>query len=159
LHYLDALFPTFDFWPGAEKPATTYDGLPDKPDRTVAEVKALAQKYALRLDLVRRELLSRMNPEVRWMVPDVSALLKGANVMLHQTTFAKTDDGEERPVAIDESLDVDGWDIPRLMRLARDEWSCLTWLCWACGQSKVALPIKVSGPPDFGTATGMAQQR
>jgi hypothetical protein len=159
LHYLDALFPTFDFWPGVEQPTTTYDGLPDKPDRTLAEVKALAQKYALRLDLLRKELLSRVKPETRWMLPDVSALLKGAKVMLEQTSFKKTEDGEEKDIAIDESIDVDGWDIPRLMRMARDEWACLTWLCWACGQTKVSLPIKVAPPKEFGQAAGMSQQR
>jgi hypothetical protein len=160
LHYIDALFPTFEFWPASETPATTYDGLPDKPDRTLAEVKALAQKYAMRIDFIRRELLTRIKPEVRWMLPDVSALLKGAKVSLEQTTFKKAgDDGEEAEVQIDEAIDVDGWDIPRLMRMARDEWACLTWLCWSCGLAKVALPIKVAAPNTFSQAAGMAQQR
>jgi hypothetical protein len=159
LHYIDALFPTFDFWPAKEKPTTTYDGLPDKPDRTLAEVKALAQKYATRVDRIRKELLTRVQPEVRWMVPDVAALLKGANVTLDKTTFTQTEEGEEQEIEIDEALDLEGCDIPRLMRMARDEWACLTWLCWACGQSKVSLPIKVAAPKDFGQAAGMAQQR
>ncbi len=160
LHYLDALFPAFDFWPAKEKPTTTYDALPDKPDRTLAEVKAMAQKLAHRLGLVRQELLTRIKPEVKWMPPELSALLKGAKVTLERDAFTLAgDDGEQTEVTLDETLDMNGWDIPRLMAMARDEWACLTWLCWACGQSKVSLPIKVSAPKDFGAAAGMAQQR
>jgi tetratricopeptide (TPR) repeat protein len=160
LHYLDALFPTFDFWPAKEKPETTYDGLPEKPERSAAEVKEIAQKLALRLDRVRSELLTRMKPGARWMVPDVSALLKGAKVQLGQSSFtAPGEDGEETEVQIDEQLDVDGFDIPRLMRHARAEWNALVWLCWACGEKKVGVPAKVAAPKDFGLAAGMSQQR
>lgn len=160
LHYLDALFPTFDFWPGKEKPSTSYEGLPEKPDRTLAEVKELAQKLATRVERVRQELLTRIKPSVKWMVPDVSGLLKGAKVTLQKDSFTqKNDEGEESEVEIDEDLDVDGFDIPRLMRIARAEWNALSWLCWACGLSKVGLPIKVAAPKEFGLAAGMAQQR
>ncbi len=160
LHYLDALFPTFDWWPGREKPTTTYDGLPEGPDRTVAEVKEVAQKLATRVDRVRAELLTRIQPSVRWMVPDVSALLKGAKVKLEKTTFTVPgDDGEEQEVEVDEDLNVEGFDVPRLMRIARAEWNSLTWLCWASGLGKLGLPIKVAAPPEYGLAAGMAQQR
>jgi hypothetical protein len=160
LHYLDALFPTFDWWPGKEKPTTSYDGLPEGPDRTLAEVKEVAQKLATRVTRVRRELLSRIKPEVRWMVPDVSHLLKGAKVTLEETSFTSTDDdGQQTLVQIAEDLKVDGLDIPHLMRLARAEWSALTWLCWACGSSKLSMPSAVTAPPEYGLAAGMAQQR
>jgi hypothetical protein len=160
LHYLDALFPNFDWWPGREKPTTSYDGLPEHPDRTVDEVKHIAQKLATRVDRVRRELLTRIRPEVRWMVPDVSTLLQGAKVMLEQTSFTSTnEDGQPTLVQIEEDLKVEGLDIPHLMRLARAEWSALTWLCWACGQSGVQLPGEVAPPADYGQAAGMAQQR
>jgi hypothetical protein len=160
LHYLDALFPRFDWWPGKEKPVTSYDGLPEKPDRTVAEVKEVAQKLATRLGRVRKELATRIQPSVRWMVPEVSSLLKGAKVKLEQTSFTvKDEDGEEQEVEIDEDLNVEGFDLPRLMRIARAEWCALSWLCWACGLSKVSLPIKVAPPADYGQAAGMAQQR
>ena len=160
LHYLDALFPSFDWWPAKEKPETTYDGLPEKPDRTVAEVKEVAQKLALRLEQVRKELLTRIKPSVRWMVPDLSALLKGAKMTLQRSSFTESggDDGDTE-VEIDEELSVDGYDLPRLMRIARAEWNALSWLCWACGLSKVGLPIKVAAPKEFGVAAGMAQQR
>ncbi|MBL8949679.1 MAG: thiol reductase thioredoxin [Myxococcaceae bacterium] len=160
LHYLDALFPTFDFWPAKDKPTTTYDGLPEGPDRTVAEVKEVAQKLATRIDRVRAELLTRMKPDVRWMVPDVSSFLKGAKVTLETTSFTvKDDEGEETEVEIDENLEVEGFDVPRLMRIARAEWGALTWLCWAAGLTKVAMPIKVAAPADYGQAAGMSQQR
>ena len=128
--------------------------------RTIAEVKEVAQKLSLRLSRVRDELLTRIQPSVRWMVPDVSALLKGAKVKLSKSSFtAKDDDGEDREIEIDEDLNVEGFDIPRLMRVARAEWCALTWLCWGCGLNKIGMPIKVQGPADYGQAAGMAQQR
>ena len=57
LRYLDVLFPTFDFWPAKETPQSTSEGLPEKPARTLAEMKSVAQKYALRLQKIRKLLV------------------------------------------------------------------------------------------------------
>src|SRR5439155_23077599 len=119
------------------------------------EMKAMAQKYAQRLELIRKELLTRVNPKMKWMPPEVSSLIKGTRAKLVKDTFTQG----EAEVAIDETLDLNGWDIPRLMRMARDEWGCLTWLCWAAGSSKVSMPAKLAAPKDFGQAAGMSQQR
>jgi hypothetical protein len=155
LHYLDALFPTFDFWPEKEKPSTTYDGLPEKPMRSAAEVKKLVQKYAQRVQVLREELLTRVKPEAHWLPPDMTGLLKGAKVSLEKSTFTEG----EGEITVDERLDVDGWDVPSLMRAARAEWACLTWLCWAAGQTRLSMPSKLHPPADFGQAAGMARQR
>ncbi|MBK7864145.1 MAG: thiol reductase thioredoxin [Archangiaceae bacterium] len=160
LHYLDALFPTFDWWPGREAPSTSYDGLPEGPDRTIAEVKEVVQKLATRVQRVRKALLERIKPEVRWLLPELGELASGTKVKLERTSFQSTDaDGQPKVVEIDEDLKVEGLDVPRLMRLARAEWGALTWLCWACGLDRVEVPIKVAAPKDYGLAAGMAQQR
>jgi len=56
-------------------------------------------------------------------------------------------------------FDVEGMELPGLLRAARAEWSALTWLCWSVGLDRVALPAALSPPPDFGKACGMSVER
>ncbi|MCY0996482.1 thioredoxin [Myxococcus sp. MISCRS1] len=155
--YARALFPVFDFWPAKQKPVSTYEDLPEKPAQTLDAIVRIVQKYATRLQLVRAALLGRFKPGavLPWMPPDVSALLPAGPVELAEE---EVEIGEDS-VSVDETLSVAGMGLPDLIRLARGDWNALTWLLWACGESKVVLPKKVAPPADFGQAAGMSSQR
>lgn len=162
LDYVRFLFPRFDFWPGKEKPQTYYDGLPEKPARTLDEVRAVAQKYATRLTLVRDALLRVLTPDAPWLPPDLAALLPDGPAGLESGSFERPSEeaGEEaESVDFDETLEVDGADVPTLARLARAEWNALAWLCWSAGLDAVALPDALAPPADFDQAAGMSAQR
>jgi hypothetical protein len=125
-------------------------------------VRAVAQKYATRLMLVREALLEVMTPAAPWLPPDLSALLPDGPADLESGSFERPsgEDGEEaESVDFDEALEVDGADVPTLARLARAEWNALTWLCWSAGLDAVALPDALVPPADFGQAAGMSAQR
>lgn len=164
--YARILFPVFDFWPRREKPHTHYEGLPDAPSRSLDEIRTLIGKYATRLQGVRERLLAdpgpAVAPDVPWMVPDLSALLPDGPVGLVIDRFEIPDPDEpDEPyvIDIDETLDVDDHEVPTLMRMARDDWHALAWLCWSCGLDRIALPTAINAPSDFGQAAGMAPAR
>ena len=160
LVYLRGLFPTYDFGPTREKPETSFEDVPEKPERSLDELVSLAQKYATRLHLVREALLQKLTPQNPALPPDVTRLLPEGPVELEQGEHAWEDDeGEPQTVDFDETPAVNDADLPSLLRLARADWTALSWLCWASGLTEVALPQKLSPPADFGKAAGMAQQR
>lgn len=172
LDYLRFLFPRFDFWPGKEAPQTYYSGLPQAPVRSLDEVRAVAQKLASRLQAIRRALLEKVTPAVPWLLPDVSALLPDGPVALESGSLEVTagigqdeDGGEDEEaderdsVDFDETVEVDGADVPTLVRLARADWNALAWLCWSAGLDRVALPSALAPPDDFAQAAGMSAQR
>lgn len=162
LDYLRFLFPRFDFWPAKEKPETYYTGLPEQPARSLDEVRAVAQKYATRLSLIRGALLQVMTPEAPWLPPDLSALLPDGPVDLESGSYerpSEDDPDEAESVDFDETLEVEGADIPTLVRLARADWSALGWLCWSAGLDDVSLPEALVPPKDFDQAAGMSAQR
>ena len=163
--YARVLFPVFDFWPTKQAPQTHYDGLPDGPDRTVSDIRALVQKYATRLQEIRAHLVAALGPggETQpWMLPDLSHLLPEGAVDLLVDSF-ELDDHEQPDdpsvVEIDETLELEGASVRTLLCRARDDWSALTWLCWSCGLDRVALPERVDPPADFGQSAGMASER
>ncbi|NTX36264.1 thiol reductase thioredoxin [Myxococcus sp. CA033] len=155
--YAHCLFPRFDFWPAKETPHSTYNDLPEKPAQQLKAIQRVAQKYATRLQMLRAELLKRFKPgaAMPWMPPDVSALLPDGPVELAED---EVEIGEDS-VAVDETLAVGTLGLPDLVRTARAEWAALTWLLWACGETQVVMPRKLSPPKDFGHAAGMASQR
>jgi len=161
LDYLRFLFPRFDFWPAREKPETYYSGLPERPARELDEVRAVAQKYATRLSLLRERMLQVMTTDAPWLVPDLTALLPDGPVPLESGSIEPGDDAEEDAESIDydETLDVGDADVPTLVRLARADWNALAWLCWSAGLDRVALPETLSPPKDFDLAAGMSAQR
>ncbi len=162
LDYLRFLFPTYGFWPAAEKPSTTYDGLPEAPVKTLEQVMRVAQKYATRLTLIRRHLLGMVNERCGWLVPDVSRLLPDGPVALEVGELeVPAGDGDDGPrlVSFDETLAVEDMDLPSAVRAARADWNALTWLLWSSGESTVKLPGALTPPGDFAQAAGMSAQR
>ena len=160
LTYLNALFPSYGFTPAHETPSTTFDDVPEKPERSVEELAALAQKYATRLTRIREAMLVKLTPANPALPPDLSALLPDGPVELESGEFEREgDDGETESIEFDEAPELSGADLPTLLRLARADWTALGWLCWSAGLSEVALPESLTPPADFGKAAGMAQQR
>lgn len=169
LDYLRFLFPRFDFWPAKETPQTYYSGLPDAPVRSLDEVRAVAQKLASRLQALRTAMLEKVTPAAPWLLPDVSALLPDGPVPLESGSLEVGpddddddevgDDDEREPVDFDETVEVDGAEVPTLVRLARADWNALCWLCWSAGLDRVALPQALAPPDDFAQAAGMSAQR
>lgn len=160
--YVRFLFPRFGFWPSAEPPKTTYDGLPEAPVKSYDEVVIVAQKYATRLMQLRQALLTRVDGSVPYMLPDLGALLPDGPVALEEgEAELPPDEGEDEPrhVTWDEQLELEGLDLPSLMRLARADWAALTWLLWAIGAQDVVLPEGLVSPAEFPLAAGMSAQR
>lgn len=156
LDYLRVLFPSFDFWPDREKPATRLKDLPSRPVRGLEAVLETAKKYALRLTRVRQALLAKAEPTREWMPPDLSSLLTGGEPELRS---GKCGIPGGAHVEVDEDLDPSDWEVPALLRSARADWNALTWLCWASGSNAVALPDSLDPPGDFSAAAGMARER
>lgn len=160
LVYLQGLFPSYGFWPAGEKPETTFEDVPEKPERSLEEVQGLVLKYATRLHLVREALLEKLTPANPAVPPDLARLLPDGPVALEAGEHEWVDDeGETQAVDFDEVPEVEGADLPSLLRFARADWSALGWLCWAAGLKQVDTPEELNPPPDFGKAAGMAQQR
>ena len=163
LDYLAVLFPSFDFWPGKETPETYYEGLPDGPDQSLEAIRETIKRYAVRLLRVRKAMLERADETVPWMLPDISALLDGAGEPeLREYRFEIEDpDDPDEPfvIDVDETLDPAGEEIPALLRLARNDWNAICWLCWACGLDQVALPDEIAPREGFDQAAGMSAQR
>ncbi|WP_426750405.1 thioredoxin domain-containing protein [Myxococcus sp. Y35] len=156
--YGRVLFPRFDFWPGRESAHCTFEEVPDGPEKALDAVQVVVRKYATRLQLLRAEILSRFKPgaHVPWLPPDLSSLLPDGPVELEQTEV-EGEDGDS--VVIDETLSVKGMGLPALSRVARGDWSALTWLLWASGEQSLRMPETLVPPADFGQAAGQATQR
>lgn len=77
-----------------------------------------------------------------------------------QPESADSGDGDIE-IVVDESLDLDldGAQLLRLLRRTRADWAGLTWLCWAVGLDRVALPESISPPPALGQQALSTLQR
>ncbi len=160
LSYVKALFPSYSFEPAEVKPQTTFDDVPERPERSVEELQGLVAKYATRLQRVREAVLVKLTPENPAVPPDLSKLLPDGPVELEAGEHEWEDeDGDTQSVDFDEVPQVEGADLPSLLRIARADWGALSWLCWAAGMKEVGSPSALSPPEDFGRAAGMAQQR
>jgi antitoxin component YwqK of YwqJK toxin-antitoxin module len=160
--YVRVLFPVFNFWPAKEKPETHYDGLPETPAKTAGEIRLVIQKYATRLHLVREQMLKLVIGRPDWLLPDMLAVLPSglAELECKQIEVPDPDDPDEPFVVdIDETINVTTWELPALLRVARDDWNAVAWLCWASGYDHVTLPTEVNPPVKFGQAAGMAASR
>jgi antitoxin component YwqK of YwqJK toxin-antitoxin module len=160
LVYLKGLFPSYTFGPASETPETSFEDVPERPERSLEELQGLVQKYATRLQRVREALLTKLTPANSAVPPELTHLLPDGPVELEAGAHEwLDDDGETQSVDFDEVPEVEGADLPSLLRLARADWGALSWLCWSAGLKSVALPEELAAPPDFGKAAGMAQQR
>ena len=171
LDYTRILFPSFDFWPARARFDSLVADLPEEPCQPLSKVRAAIQKCATRLQLVRGAVFELMGAKPAWELPDVSSLLPNGPVLLERRNFQVVEDEEQGPdapsnqvdgaeeVVLDETLDLSRRDIASLMRLARCDWCILTWLCWSAGLDRVGLPDRLTPPPNFGEAVGMAIER
>jgi hypothetical protein len=161
LDVLRIVFPSFGFWPADVQPETYYADLPDKPVRSLEEVRLAIQKYAMRLSLIRSALLDLVTPDAPWLPPDVTDLLPDELVTLEVARFEENDESTGVPfvVHLDERPKTERADLIGLQRMARAEWNALVWLCWSAGMTEVGLPERLTPPENFGQAAGMASQR
>ncbi|MBC8133379.1 MAG: hypothetical protein H7X95_10400 [Deltaproteobacteria bacterium] len=157
--------------------------------RTLGEIHAVIQRYATRLGRLRETLRRHMHDvdhsdDVPFMIPDLTELLPDGPIPLSRWTFqmsaeeyggvqseSKTDSeavaeaNSDIPstveIIVDETHDVDP--VPSailpILRRARADWSGLTWLCWAVGLQRVALPQSSIPPAAFGHAAAMTMER
>jgi hypothetical protein len=169
--YVKTLFPPeWGFWPARERfdaapaadgAASPFEGVPDGPAQPPEAIVALLQVYATRLQLLRDAVIARAPKRARaaWLPPALPALLPAGPVALRNETATITDETDEGPVTsevvIDETLDpalLASAGVSTLMRCARAQWAALTWLCWSCGLSRVALPGEIAPPASFPAA-------
>jgi antitoxin component YwqK of YwqJK toxin-antitoxin module len=161
-------FPAFSFWPERD-PVTLQPGIETiQLDQPLAAIRRVVQLYATRLLALRAALIARVSTgegrgEPAWLPPDTSHLLPDGPLDL--TTYSaiitdETDDvTETSEVTIDERVVTADLGVPALMRTARSDWAALTWLCWAVGLDRVALPEAVAPPAEFATAADRGMTR
>ncbi len=169
LSYARVIFPSFDFWPAETELETLFQEVPEAPEQPLTAVQAQVQKYATRLMAIRDALRARVGQpgkELTWLPPDLSALLPAGPVPLGSWSFEEpganedgSPTGEMEEITVDERLVLDEHPVPSLLRLARQDWSALCWLCWSAGLDRVALPFELKPPASFGVAAGMSVER
>ncbi len=172
--YMRIIFPTFDFWPPRIPISTMFQEFPEAPAQSLDAVRATIAKLAARLGQIRAAMVRQLEQNhgagaaarVAWLPPDLTHLLADGPVELEVRSFEQTflpEDGQGEPevetIAIDERLMLDTASMPALLRLARRDWVMLTWICWACGLDRVALPDDIAPPETFGPAAGMSIER
>ena len=93
--YLRVSFPRFDFWPTREhlEPDAPEGQL--RPERTLPEVREVIQRYATRIVQLRQALGARVDADVPFMIPDLSALLPDGPATLSRWTFSMSADEYE----------------------------------------------------------------
>jgi hypothetical protein len=163
--YVQVLFPAWEFWPAQERWGDPVEGVPDAPGQPLEAITGVMQVYATRLRLIREAVVTRAPRRARapWLPPTLDGLLPKGSVPLRQfeaTISDETDDGVETvEVEVDETLALEGLGVAGLMMLARRQWAALTWLAWAVGLDRVALPTEVVPPTTFtaGAATAITR--
>jgi len=106
--------------------------------------------------------------------PDTAHLLPSGAVALRRETVEcdpeppPEGDGDGAPAAgeqppetiqIDEEPLLDGAPVPALLATAHADWAALTWLCWAVGLDRVALPDILAPRDELGLAMQMFVRR
>jgi antitoxin component YwqK of YwqJK toxin-antitoxin module len=172
LSYRRVLFPKFDFWPARARFDSLLADMPEEPCQPLSKFREVIQKYATRLQTLRRAIAEQAGGNRAWLLPDLSALLPRGPVPLEHRSFDIVFEDEDlepdlndtngrdiEHVTVDERLDLQGLDVRSLMRLARSEWNALAWLCWSAGLDSMGLPERLAPPAGFGQAVGMAIER
>jgi antitoxin component YwqK of YwqJK toxin-antitoxin module len=161
-------FPVFSFWPDRD-PVTLQSALDTiNLEQPLAAIRRVVQLYATRLLAWRAALITRVSDVPgaglpAWLPPDLSHLLPDGPVELtaYSATITDEADGvtETTEVTIDEQVVTTDLGVPALMRMARADWAALTWLCWASGLDRLALPEAVASRAEFATAADRAVTR
>jgi hypothetical protein len=142
-------------------------------------VRAVIQRYATRIVRLRQALRARVDADVPFMIPDLTALLPDGPVALSRWMFSMSADeyegreptqevtanGDEALRSVDITVD-EGHDlametatVPDILRRARADWSGLVWLCWAVGLDAPGYPDVIHPPPAFSRAAVMTLER
>jgi len=176
--YAAIVFRGYDQWPGREPitPDPALDGVAIEIGHGIDDIQRVVAVYATRLARARDAIrtLAGADAATPWLPPDVSHLLpSGAVDLRHETVECEPDESdpaaldnedgqhEQTPdtVEIDERLATDGAGVPVLLATARADWAALSWLCWAAGLDRVALPDTMQAPADLALAMQMIVRR
>jgi antitoxin component YwqK of YwqJK toxin-antitoxin module len=175
--YVAAVFRAFDDWPWKERLARDpeLDGVTLELGHDLDDVRHAVGVYATRLARLRAALRARVPAHASaWLPPDTSHLLPTGEVTLRQETVECDPDdtqaeagagaGAGEPAApevieIDERLATDDAAVPALLAAAHADWAALSWLCWAVGLDRVALPDAVAARAELATATQLVVRR
>ena len=165
VEYARVLFPEFRFDPSDDPVTPTDEELPPfSVEQSLDAVRRTVGLYATRIGLVRDALIRKVSPNVAWLPPDTSALLPSGPVEPKRYVASITDENDEgveeiSEVPVDETFELEGRSVRGLVTLARADWAALTWLCWAAGLDRVALPEAVSPREHFASAVNRATLR
>jgi len=176
--YAAIVFRPFDDRPWREElaPDPELDGASIAIGHGVDDVRHVIAVYATRLARARAALgaLGSGGAAVDWLPPDTTHLLPSGPVTLRRETVecdpepppegdgAGAAPGEPQPpetIEIDEELLPDGASVPTLLATAHADWAALTWLCWAVGLDRVALPESLARRDELGLAMQMIVRR
>ena len=181
--YGEIVFRRFDDWPSRETlaPDPELDGVSLEPAHELDDIRHVIGVYASRLVRARdamRALLANgtamsatTGATPAWLPADLSGLLPAGPVVLRRETVecdpdpdAEADAGAAEPpqpdiIQIDEQLETGGVGVPALLAVAHADWAALSWLCWAVGLDRVALPDAVTARPEMARAMKLFVQR
>jgi hypothetical protein len=163
--YAAMMFRGFDDWPGQESfaRAPELEGVSLEITHDVDTIRHAAGVYATRIERVRaaiRALGTDGAPD--WFPPDVSQLLPSGAVPLRRETIeCEPEEAGAAPetIDIDEEPVTEGAGVPALLASAHADWVALSWLCWAVGLDRVALPDAVTPRSELPVAMQMIVRR
>jgi hypothetical protein len=168
LAYVEAVFRPFEL-----SPATELSGAEPAPEgvtvviaQPLEAVRGLVGTYATRIARVRdaiRALRSGASGDAAWFPPDPSPLLPDGPVALRTETIACEPDPDDETglatIQIDEAIATEGLGVPTLLAIAHADHAALTWLCWATGLDRVALPKTLRDREQLAVAMQMTVKR
>jgi hypothetical protein len=167
------VFRGLDEWPGRTVPAPDPElaGVALEIAHGADELRHLAAVYATRIARAQAAVRAIAGDDAAgaWLAADLSSLLPDGPVALRRDTIECEPDPEAPPsetgeatpetIEIDEELATDGVGVPSLLATAHADWAALSWLCWAVGLDRVALPDGVSAPAELATAMQLIVHR
>jgi hypothetical protein len=174
--YAAIVFRPFDDRPWREKlaPDPELDGVSIGLGHGVDDVRHMIAVYATRLGRARAALGAVVSggAAVDWLPPDATHLLPSGPATLRRETVecdpepppegdgaGAAGDQPTETIQIDEELLPDGAPVPTLLATAHADWAALTWLCWAVGLDRVALPETLAPRDELGLAMQMIVRR
>lgn len=172
--YAAIVFRGLDEWPGRTVPAPDPElaGVALEIGHPVDEIRHAIGVYATRIEQARAAVRAVAGAEaVAWVPTDLSSLLPDGPAALRRDTIEcepdpdapppTTETGEAAPetIEIDEQLATEGAGVPSLLATIHADWAALSWLCWAVGLDRVALPDAVSAPAELATAMQLIVHR
>jgi hypothetical protein len=181
--YAAIVFRPFDDRPWREElaPDPELDGVSIALGHGVDDVRHVIAVYATRLGRTRAALgaLVADGAAAGWVPPDTAHLLPSGAVALRRETVECDPEpppedqsngaaaaGGQAPetiqpetIQIDEELPPDGAPVPALLATAHADWAALTWLCWAVGLDRVALPDSLAPRDELALAMQMFVRR